>query len=160
MYGGDLDDFDRVKNDGVIEEKAKKYTLRKYCFMVLAVIGQIVVLGLLIGVAIFYSLAPNSKFQRNRICIKIAFKFWFGYKNNFYSLEFGSEKALIAETAEKISNTSTLPQNYNHEYFINGVFILVVATVVCYCFGFTKGYSTWLEQKKILSGDTGISEVS
>ena len=79
MYGGDLDDFDRVKNDGVIEEKAKKYTLRKYCFMVLAVIGQIVVLGLLIGVAIFYSLAPNSKFQRNRICIKIAFKFWFGY---------------------------------------------------------------------------------
>lgn len=67
---------------------------------------------------------------------------------------------MIAETAEKISNSSTLPQNYNHEYFINGVFILVVATVVCYCFGFTKGYSTWLEQKKILSGDTGISEES
>lgn len=65
MYGDDLDDFDRVKNDGVIEEKAKKYTLRKYCFMVLAVLGQITVLGLLIGVAIFYSLRPNSK-QRIR----------------------------------------------------------------------------------------------
>ena len=61
MYGGDLDDFDRVKNDAVIEEKAKKYTLRKYCYMFLAVLGQITVLGLLIGVAIFYTLGPNSK---------------------------------------------------------------------------------------------------